>query len=66
MTIRSAAFLNYISQGSVATYVRCGEIFNIGFIANSLRSQPVKNYENRLAFGEVTHKRVGTRFLTTL
>jgi len=31
-----------ISQGSVATLVRCGGIFNANFIANFLTSQPVK------------------------
>ena len=39
----STAFLNSdISQGSVATLVRCGEIFNVDFIANLLTSLPVK------------------------
>ena len=31
-----------ISQGSVATFGRCGGIFNADFIANLLTSQPVK------------------------
>jgi len=62
------AFLNSdISQGSVATFVRCGGIFNIDFFANLLTSHPVKfNYENRSAFGEVTDRSVGTRFGTTM
>ena len=36
-----------VSQGSVATLARYGEIFNANCIANFLTSQPVKNYENR-------------------
>ena len=31
-----------VSQGSVATLVRCDRIFNANFIANFLTSQPVK------------------------
>jgi len=31
-----------VSQGSVATLMRCGGIFNANFIANLLTSQPVK------------------------
>ena len=31
-----------VSQGSVATLVRCGGIFNANFFANFLTSQPVK------------------------
>jgi len=39
----SIAFLNSdISQGSVATFVRCGEIFNVDFVANLLASLSVK------------------------
>ena len=54
-----------ISQGSVATLVRCCEIFNVDFIANFIASLSVKElaYENRLAFGEVTCRSKGIRFL---
>ena len=45
-----------ISQGSVATLVRCGGIFSAIFIANFLTSQPVKNYENRPTSDEVIVK----------
>ena len=45
-----------ISQGSVATLVRCGGIFNAKFIANFLTSQLVKNYENRPTSDEVIVK----------
>jgi len=33
-----------ISQGSVATYARCGEMFNIRLTANLLRNLPVKKF----------------------
>jgi len=42
-----------ISQGSVATSLRCGAgICNDGFIANFLLSVSVKNFENGSIFGE--------------
>jgi len=34
----------YISQGSVGTQLRCGEIFNNYFIANCAQSVPVKKF----------------------
>jgi len=36
----------YISQGSVATHLRCGEIINDGFIANFSGTAPVKIFKN--------------------
>jgi len=33
-----------VSQGSVATYARCGEMFNIHLTANLLRNLPVKKF----------------------
>ena len=42
-----------ISQGSVATHVRCGGIFSDSIITCFLLIQTVKNYENRLIFGKV-------------
>ena len=35
---------NNVSQGSVATHARCGEIFNIRLTANLPRNLPVKNF----------------------
>jgi len=35
---------NNILQGSVATQLRCGGIFNNRFIANFLQSAPVKEF----------------------
>ena len=50
-------FLNSdISQGSVVTQLRCGEIITQGFVANSpmnLRICQWKKFENRSTFGEV-------------
>jgi len=44
-----------LSQGSVATYARCGGIFNNNFIANFLENLSVKkNFKNRLRFNWVT------------
>jgi len=54
-------FLNSdISQGSVATFVRCGEIFNADFVANLLMSLPVKEFW--LAFGKVAGKSMTVPF----
>ena len=33
-----------VSQGSVATYARCGEIFNMHLTANLPRSLPVQKF----------------------
>ena len=47
-------FLNIkVSQGSVATRLRCDGIFNDQFITQSLLSQRVKIFENRSTFAEV-------------
>ena len=52
-----------ISQGSVATLVRCGGIFDANFIANFLTSQTVQDYENRPTSDEVIAKVKGDVFL---
>jgi len=39
-----------VSQGGVATYARCGGMFNIHLTANLLRNHPVKKIVNRLRF----------------
>ena len=51
-----------ISQGSVATFVKCGGIFNYSFITNLLLSSLVKKIENRSAFDEVTDKSMAVPF----
>ena len=42
-----------VSQGSVATYAGCGEIFNIHLTANLIRNLPVKKFVNRLRFDRI-------------
>jgi len=34
----------FISQGSIETYLRCGEIYNNHIIANCLQSATVKEF----------------------
>jgi len=56
-------FSTDISQGSVATYLRCGRILKSEFIAN-LPLSANKKIENRLTFGEVMDKSCVVVFLT--
>jgi len=42
-----------VSRGSVATYARCGGMFNIYLTTNLLRNLPVKNFVNRLRFDRI-------------
>jgi len=46
----------HISQGSVATFLRCGGTFNNHFAANLLTTLPVKekNFENQFRLDRVT------------
>ena len=47
-------FLNIkVSQGSVATHLRCDGILNDQFITQSLLRLRVKKFENRSTFAEV-------------
>jgi len=39
-----------VSQGSVATYARCGGFVNMHLTANLPRNLPLKKIENRLTF----------------
>jgi len=41
-----------VSQGSVATRLMCGGIFNDQFVSQSVLSLLVKNIENRSTFNE--------------
>jgi len=43
---------NYISQGSVETYLRCGGIYYNSIIANYSLSVLAKMFENRSIIGE--------------
>ena len=66
LLLQDGNFLNtYISQGSVATYLRCGGIFKYDFVANLPASLPVKNFENRLTFAEVMGKSLVSCFFET-
>ena len=46
----------HISEGSVATCLKCGGIFKHEFVANLLQSLIVKKFENRIIIGEVMAK----------
>ena len=52
-----------VSQGSVATYARCGGMFNIRVTANLQRNLPVKSFVNRLWFDRVMVMSLWPRFL---
>jgi len=54
-----------VLQGSVATWVNDGGIFNDFFIANLLLSVTVKNFEDRLEFGKVMAKNKVAPFFRT-
>jgi len=43
-----------VSQGCVATYTRCGGIFNIRLTTNLPKNVPVKIFLNRLRFDRIT------------
>ena len=49
-------FCIHILQGSVATYLKRGEIFKHEFVANLLSSRLVKKFENRVIVSEVIAK----------
>jgi len=52
-----------VSQGSVATYARCGEIFNIRLSANLPGNLPVKKFINRLRIDRIMVMSLWSRFL---
>jgi len=56
----------YISQGSVATLLRCSGIFSNHFIRNCSQNVPVKKIENRPIFGEDMDKSLRLTFWPTL
>jgi len=57
---------SHISQGSVATHIRCGGIFKHDFVAN-LPLSLLANFffENRLIFGEIIGKSLVSCFFLT-
>ena len=52
-----------VSQGSVATYARCGGIFNIRLTAYLPRNLPVKKILNRLGLDRIMVTSRWPRFL---
>ena len=65
LLFKNGNFLNIdVSQGSVATRSGCGGVFKYGFVTNFLLSLEVKEFENRLIFGEVMGKSLVSYFLT--
>jgi len=53
-----------VSQGSVATYARCGGMVDINLTANLLRNLPVKKkFVNRLRFDRIMVMSLWPRFL---
>ena len=55
-----------ISQGSVATYLRCGGNYYTRFVGNFFLFTAVKNFLNRLRFDEVIAKVRDHSFFGTL
>ena len=53
----------HVSQGSVATYVRCGGMSIKHYIANFLMSLSVKKFQNRLRLEKVIAKNLVASFL---
>jgi len=59
LTAAIASFTDInVSQGSVATLVRCGGIINNHFIANFPQSMPVKEFLKPAIFGDDMDKRM--------
>jgi len=57
LLLKDGDFLNTdISQGSVQTRLGYGGVFIYDFVTNFLLNLTVKNFENRLIFGEVMGK----------
>jgi len=51
-----------ISQGSVATQLRCGGTFSKHFITNFPQTAPVKNFESRSVFDKDMDKSLWLTF----
>ena len=65
LLLKNCDFLNKdISQDSVATPLGCGVVFKYDFVATFLPSLTVKEFENRLIFGEVMDRSLLSCFLT--
>jgi len=55
-----------VAQGNVATYARCGGIFNMDLTANLPRNLPIKKFVNRLRFDRIMVMTLWPRFWPTL
>ena len=55
-----------VSHGSVATYARCGGIFDIHLTASLPRNLPVKTFLNRLRIDRIMVMSLGLVFWPTL
>ena len=55
-----------VSQGSVVTYARFGQISSMRLIANLLKNLPVKKFFNRLRFDRIMVMSMWPRFWPTL
>ena len=55
-----------VSHGSVATYARCGGIFDIHLTASLPRNLPVKTFLNRLRIDRIMVMSLGPVFLPAL
>jgi len=63
LSLRACFFADInVSQGNVATYARCGGIFNIHLTANLQRNLPVKNFLDRLRFDRIMVMSMWPRF----
>jgi len=56
-------YIFYISQGSMATQLRCGGMFRNHFTTNFSQNVPVKKFENRSIFGKDMDKNLWLTFL---
>jgi len=56
-------YIFYISQGSVATQLRCGGMFSNHFVTNFPQNAPVKKFDNRSVFDKDMDKTLWLTFL---
>ena len=67
LLLKNGDFLNTdISQGSVATRLEHGGVFKCDFVTNFLLSLTIKNFKNRLIFGEVMGKSLVSCFFDSV
>ena len=59
---RDGFYIFYISQGSVATQLRCGGMFSNRFTTNFSQNAAVKKFETRSIFGKDMDKNLWLNF----